>query len=592
LLLQTPTAKTENRKPKPTHNIVARKSLITFFLTAIEATRPQDNKRRQEGGRRRRSMRQIKVPCSRNSPRRAVFSLWIVATTCCCIIVIAGSRMIIPVSALLLPRFSTLATIRASSTRRILTTAPSAAAAAAGGVGGGGLIESYNGVGVSRTEEKNQNEKNKNQHQQYRGIIESSSSSSSTTTTTTTVTTTTGGNITNNRDILISRAAKLRQCIVKQQVELLEIQQTIECCAMDGSSFFPYYNGDGTTSGKTNGISSSSNNNNNNNLNNIGAMVDTTLRKFAASSLVLRRKLDRVKDRVGPNNKQWNSVSDYVLHELEAGLRIVSAIVRRPEQLQQLIDPSTPTLMPHVPAILARLDKLEVHVSPILERVLNNRQHLASIEPYLDEVLERFDDIEPHLAWILDNVDALAPYTGLLLKHIDALLLYSEVDEIERSSYDDNDKDKDNKKDKKDKDYSLANQLLPYLEYYVSKLDVVGPHLVYLRPHVPLLLKHNRIARVSPHIDKLFARGYNNLGASANLDILLFWFGWSLRIPGLPRLFFALPFSPRLVAFLANRLPKKFARRGKNYCRNMECSIDENYGVSWNKLESKSSSVR
>ena len=138
-------------------------------------------------------------------------------------------------------------------------------------------------------------------------------------------------------------------------------------------------------------------------------------------------------------------------------------------------------------------------------------------------------------------------------------------------------------------DYSLANQLLPYLEYYVSKLDVIGPHLVLLRPHVPLLLKHNRIAKISPHIDKLFARGYKDLGSSANLDILLFWFGWSLQVPFLPALFFSLPFSPRLVRFLANRLPKKFARRGKGYCRRLRCAIDDDYGDSWNKLKSRNS---
>ena len=182
-------------------------------------------------------------------------------------------------------------------------------------------------------------------------------------------------------------------------------------------------------------------------------------------------------------------------------------------------------------------------------------------------VIDRFDDIEPHLPWILENIDALAPYTGLLLKHIDELLVYAEADDM----------------DEKDQ-YKLAQQLLPYLEFYVSRLDVIGPHLPLLRPHVPLLLKHNRIGKISPHIDRLFARGYKDLSASANLDILLFWFGWSLQVPGLPRLFFTVPGSPRLVSFLAKNMPKRFARR--NYCRGVSCVVDNNYGSKWNKLSS------
>jgi len=129
--------------------------------------------------------------------------------------------------------------------------------------------------------------------------------------------------------------------------------------------------------------------------------------------------------------------------------------------------------------------------------------------------------------------------------------------------------------------YALAEQLLPYLEFYVSRLDTVGPHLPLLRPHIPKLLKHNRIAKMAPHIDRLFALGYkDNLGASANMDVLLFWFGWALRIPGLPKIFFAIPGSPRIVTFLANRLPKRFVR---GYCSDVTCFVDGDYGGNWNK---------
>jgi len=285
---------------------------------------------------------------------------------------------------------------------------------------------------------------------------------------------------------------------------------------------------------------------------------------FGESTSVLLRKLDRVQSQSGPNNREYSSVTDFVARETFAGVRIVGSLLSNPSQLSQLVDPDTPTLVPHVPAILARLDRLESHVAPILSRVLNNKRHLRSIEPYLDEILERFDDIEPHLPWILDHIDTLAPYTGLLLKHIDELLLYAKVDEYEAG----------------DDNYAFAEQLLPYLEVYVSQLDLVGPHLPLLRPHLPLLLKHNRIKILSPHVGVLFAKGYTDLSASANMDVLLFYFGWALRIPLVPRFFFALA-PPATVSFLANRLPKRLVR---GRCCDVSCYVDGDYGKGWNEL--------
>jgi len=387
--------------------------------------------------------------------------------------------------------------------------------------------------------------------------------------------------VTSQRDVMISHAAKLRQSIVRQQDELMTLERQIQCCC-----------------------NSNADEDDDNNLSililkelspmNVASKLIGT---FKASSNVLLRKINRVQKKIGKNNQKWNNVGEYAIHEIQAGLRIATTLIKSPTQIQQIvIDPQSSTLVAHLPSIVSRLDKLEIHISPILERVLNNNQHLASIEPYLDEILERFDDIEPHLEWILNNIDALAPYTGLLLKHVDALLLFANCDDL-------NDLEQNKQQNKQKGDgtsdvvnccdesttksaYSLADQLLPYLEYYISKLDVIGPHLVLLRPHIPLLLKYDRIAKVSPHIDKLFARGYETrLTASANIDVLLYWFGWTLRIPYIPRIFFAIPFSPSIVSFLCNRLPKKFARKGKSYCRNLECAIDDNYGLSWNKLD-------
>lgn len=353
-----------------------------------------------------------------------------------------------------------------------------------------------------------------------------------------------------NRDAMIARAAVLRQSILKQQLELQQLERKILCCTSSTSS----------TPVRLGNIFDEP-------LDYAIRTADQARITFLNSADVLRRKLDRVRGKVGKNNQKYNSVEEYVASQTFSGARILGDLARNPDRLLHLADPNTPSLMPHLPAIYARLDKLESHVTPILEKVLNNKQHLTSIEPYLDEVLERFDDIEPHFPWILEHIDTLAPYTGLLLQHIDELLLYAESDG-------DSDEDEDAR-------YALAEQLLPYLEFYVSRLDTVGPHLPLLRPHIPKLLKHNRIAKITPHIDRLFARGYLNLGTSANLDVLLFWVGWTLNVPLVPRLFFAVPGSPRFVTFLANRLPRRFVRK---YCANVQCSIDGDYGSSWNKL--------
>lgn len=350
---------------------------------------------------------------------------------------------------------------------------------------------------------------------------------------------------------MISRAAVLRQSILKQQLELQELERQIVCCSSKASYSSP-----------SNGLYSSP----------IDYIIQTSEQArltFMSSFDSLNRKISRVKQKQGKRNKKYKNVEEYIVSQTLTSGRILSDLARNPDRLLHLADPNTPSLVPHLPAIYARMDQLEPHVKPILEKVLNNREHLKSIEPYLGQVLERFDDIEPHFPWILKNVDILAPYTGLLLKHIDELLLYA-----------DSDLDEANEVTQEER-YALAEQLLPYLEFYVSRLDMVGPHLPLLRPHIPKLLKGNRIAKITPHIDRLFVGGYMNLGTSANLDVLLFWVGWTLYIPLVPRLFFAIPGSPRFVTFLANKLPRRFVRR---YCSGVSCSLDGDYGKNWNRL--------
>ena len=357
-------------------------------------------------------------------------------------------------------------------------------------------------------------------------------------------------------DSMRARAGVIRTSIVRQQLELQQIERRILCETRP-----PYLVAALADLLQEENPARPA-------IRQLGNAVST----LGSSFSVLRRKLIRVRAREGPKNQQWESVGKFVENQGKTGLRIVQGLVENPERIGHIVtDPATATLVPHVPAILARLDRLEPHVAGILEGVLNNKRHLASVEPYLSEILERFDDIEPHLPWILRHIDILAPYTGLLLKHIDELLIYAETDELEAANF-----------ASEGTKYDLADQLLPYLEYYVSHLDTIGPHLPLLRPHVPLLLKHGRIGKISPHISKLFARGYADLSASANMDVLLFWFGWTLRIPLVPALFFKLPWSSRIVSLLARRLPKRFCRR---YCTDVGCSVDMDYGSGWNKLQ-------
>ena len=156
--------------------------------------------------------------------------------------------------------------------------------------------------------------------------------------------------------------------------------------------------------------------------------------------------------------------------------------------------------------------------------------YLELIEPHLDEILERFDDIEPHIPFVLDHLDALAPHVGVILKHLDALLLYAQP-----ATNDEHDT------------YMAA--LLPYLPFFAPKLDALGPHLALLRPHLRQVLPV--LDRLAPHADRFAPY----VAVSANADVLVFYFGWMLRLPLIPRLL-AVKGVPRACAWLARRLPR------------------------------------
>lgn len=263
------------------------------------------------------------------------------------------------------------------------------------------------------------------------------------------------------------------------------------------------------------------------------------------SSDVFFRRYNRQDDRVN-----WMS------NKTRAALGITATLVTLPhaQRMARLatIRKHAPLLVVHAPGILARLDKLERFVPGILEKILDGG-YLTDIEPELDGILDRFDDIEPHLPWVLENIDDLAPYVSSLMRHIDELLLFA------------------------DDEYKWADDFLPYLPFFVSRLDALGPHLPLLRPHLQVLAPQFR--RLVPCVDPILL-GSQSYAISANADVLLFWFGWALKIPVVVPLVVRFPGGARFVAFLAKRLPRRWAR---GPCFDVECLVAEDYGSAWNK---------
>jgi hypothetical protein len=150
------------------------------------------------------------------------------------------------------------------------------------------------------------------------------------------------------------------------------------------------------------------------------------------------------------------------------------------------------------------------------------------------------------MAFVLANLDILAPHCGQLLKHIDALLLYA------------------------DDGGKYLDPLLPYVPRFAPQLDTLGPHLALLRPHMSKLLPHMPVVAPSAH------KYANQLSVSADADILLFYFGWVLRIRPLARVVLNLPFMPRLAAFLCRRLPRRPVRGPtcRYACEWDECDVE------------------
>jgi len=198
-------------------------------------------------------------------------------------------------------------------------------------------------------------------------------------------------------------------------------------------------------------------------------------------------------------------------------------------------------LLPHAAAIISRANKLEKMAPGILEAV-SEQEALPLVEPHLDTILERLDDIEPFMPFVLANLEKLAPYTGAILDHFDSLVLYG------------------------DEGGKYLETLLPYLPIFAPLFDPLGPHLALLRPHLPKVLPHLDV--IAPYAGRFAPY----VAVSANADVMVWYFGWALRIKYLGRFVMSLPFLPRLAAFLVHRLPRRPVR-GRTW--DLVCDYDE-----------------
>jgi hypothetical protein len=91
--------------------------------------------------------------------------------------------------------------------------------------------------------------------------------------------------------------------------------------------------------------------------------------------------------------------------------------------------------------------------------------------------------------------------------------------------------------------------VMPYVPVLASRLDDLGGHLELLRPHLPVLLPLLHVLypytkRFKPYLD-----------VSRHADVLVFYFGWLLRIPGLHYIFYV-PGMPAFCNWLARILPR------------------------------------
>ena len=219
-------------------------------------------------------------------------------------------------------------------------------------------------------------------------------------------------------------------------------------------------------------------------------------------------------------------------------------------------------LLPHAAAIIARANKLE-KMAPGILAAISEHEALPLVEPHLDTILDRLDEIEPFIPFVLENFDALVPYTGSILDHFESLVLYGGADQ------------------------KYLQPLLPFLPIFAPLFDPLGPHLALCWPHLPVILPHLPV--IAPYVHR-FAP-YVSISANADVrrshppplpdksrpccvaahtdwltcapvcpQVMVFYFGWLLRVKYLGRFIMSLPFLPRLAALLVKVLPRRPVR--------------------------------
>lgn len=115
--------------------------------------------------------------------------------------------------------------------------------------------------------------------------------------------------------------------------------------------------------------------------------------------------------------------------------------------------------------------------------------------------------------------------------------------------------------------------MIEYTPVFAPKLDIVAPHLPLLRPHLPRLIPH------MPQLVQLVDSYMPHVAVSANADVLIYYFGWLLRVPLIPQLL-CVRGVPRIVSLLSRLLPKRPVRgRTADYIcdwENCELSYEAN----------------
>lgn len=212
----------------------------------------------------------------------------------------------------------------------------------------------------------------------------------------------------------------------------------------------------------------------------------------------------------------------FVYEQTGTALRVATETAASGVLMRDVL-PNAPTLLTYAPGLYARATQLDGYMPAILP-VLDG--YLPLVEPHLETLIERFDDIEPHLPFCLQHIDIVVLHMSDLLEYLDDILLFA-------------------------RNHEVWQEMEPMLLLFVTRVKSLGPHMRPIHTHLRRVRPHFRpLAR---HIDRLTPY----VAISYNADVLLFWFGWLLQVPGLHRLI-EVPGVAAALAWLGPRLPRRF----------------------------------